>query len=234
MQPNIHIDVPILGSMLLFLFAGIGIYHYPPQEQHAPTHINATHEDALYDAHKSHIIALQDDLMTLNQEAAQVNAIADCPLWPPDLIQKFQTAGKHIEQLQKATGCEGTGPWKLEAYTLAVQQGRQMSLCEWLGGSGALVDTGLTYEELKVCWLETGDAVMTADGKGITLVQAPNDVFIGNKQPPPFGDEQALYHTELSYCQEILELREEFVSDSGDLGEGKFLRGSVVGRWRVR
>ena len=235
MQPDIHINVAILGSMLLFLFAGIGIYHYPPQEQYTPTQINTTHEDALYDAHKTLITALQNELTTLNKDAAQVNAIADYPLVPPDLIQKYQTAGKHIEQLQKATACERTGPWKVEAYRLAVQQKRQMSLCEWLGGSGALVDTVLTHEELKVCWLETGDAVMTADGKGITHLRASNDVFLGNtQQQQPFGDEQAWYHMWLSFCQEVLELREEFVSDSGDLGEGKFLKASVVGRWRVR
>ena len=216
--------------MFPFLFGGIGVSQHPSQEQHTPTHNNAAHEDALYDAH---ITALEDELMTLNMDAAQVNAIADFPLLPPDLILRFQTAGKHIEQLQKATACEGTGPWKVEAYSLAMQQERQMSLCEWLGGSRALVDTTLTYEDLKVCWLETGDAVMTADGKGIMRAQASNDEYVGNKQQP-IGDELALYRMWLSDCQEVLELRDEFVSDSGDLGEGKFLRGSVVGEWRVR
>ena len=234
MQTNIHIGVPILGSMLLFLFAGIGIYHYPLHKQHTPTHSNATHEDILYEAHKTRITALQDELMQIKEDANQFNTIADSPFLPPDLIQRFQTAGKHIEELQKATACEGAGPWKVEAYELAVQQERQMSLCEWLGGSAALTDTILTYEALIVCWLETGDRVMTADSKIIRRAQASNDIFVGNKQPPPLGDKQALYHMWLSYCQEVLELREEFMRDSGDLGEGKFLSGSVVGRWRVR
>ena len=171
--------------------------------------------------------------MTITEDAKQFNTIADLPLLSPDMIQRLQTAGGHIEQLQKATACEGTGPWKAEAYGLAVKQQRQMSLCEWLGGSGALIDTIMTYEELRVCWLETGDAVMTADGKGITRVQASNDVFVGSKQWP-IGDEQALYRMELGFCQEVLELREEFARESGDLGEGKFLRGSVVRRWKVR
>ncbi len=233
MQPNTHINVPILGTMLLFLFAGIGVYHYRPQEQHTLTHSNATYGDALYDVHKTDVTALEDELTTLNKEAAQINDIVERMLLPPDLIQRLQTAGKHIEQLQKATACEGTGPWKVEAYSLAVQQERQMSLCEWLGGSAALLDTKLTYEELKVCWLEIGDVVMAADGKEIRLAQASNDGYVGNKQVP-IGDEQALYHMWLSSCQEVMELSEEFVRDSGDLGEGKFLRGSVVGEWRVR
>ena len=121
----------------------------------------------------------------MTEDRKQFNTIADSPLLSPDMIQRFRTAGSHIEQLQKATACEGTGPW-----------------------------------------------VMAADGK-ITRARIPNDVFVGNKQWP-VGDEQALYSMWLSYCQEVLELREEFVSDSGDLGEGKVLRGSLVGKWRVR
>jgi len=90
----------------------------------------------------------------------------------------------------------------------------------------------MTYEKLRVCWLETGDAVMAADGR-ITRVQAPNHLYVGNIKWP-IGDEQALYNMWLSYCQEVLELREEFATESGDLGEGKFLRGSTVRRWRIR
>ena len=178
------------------------------------------------------ITALEDELMAIDEDRKQFNTIAGLRLLSPDIIQRLQTAGGHIEQLQKATACEGTRPWKAEAYALAGKQQRQISLCEWLGGSGAVVDTIMTYEELRVCWLETGDAVMAADGT-ITRAQIQNDVFIGNKQWP-VGDEHALYHMELGFCQEVLELREEFARESGDLGEGKFLRGSTVRRWKVR
>ena len=116
---------------------------------------------------------------------------------------------------------------------LAVKQERQMTLCEWLGGSGALIDAVLTYHELRLCLVETGDAVMAADGK-ITRPRIANDIFVGGNKQWPVGDEQALYSMWLSYCREVLELRDEFVSDSGDLGEGKFLSGSLVGKWRVR
>ena len=211
----------------------MGVYHYRPQEQHTPTHYNATYEDALYETHKIAITALQDELMTITEDRKQFNTIADSPLLSPDMIQRFQTAGSHIEQLQKATACEGTGPWKAEAYVIAVKQERQMTLCEWLGGSGALIDAIMTYHELRVCLLETGDAVMAADGR-IRRAQIPNDIFVGGNKQWPIGDDQALYTMWLSYCQEVLELKEEFVSDSGDLGEGKFLSGSLVGKWRVR
>ena len=115
---------------------------------------------------------------------------------------------------------------------LAVKQERNMTLCEWLGGSGALIEAVLTYDDLRICLLETGDAVMAADGK-ITRPRIANDVFVANRKWP-VGDEQALYSMWLDYCQEVLQLREEFVSDSGDLGEGKFLSGSLVGKLRVR
>ena len=95
---------------------------------------------------------------------------------------------------------------------------------------GASIDTTMTYEELQVCWLETGDAVMTADGKGIMRAHASNDGYYGMR---PIGDEQALYRLELGYCMEVLDAREEFMRETGDLGEGKFLR-SVVGKWRIR
>ena len=195
-------------------------------------HYNVTHEDILYEAHKIAITALDDELMTITEDRKQVNTIAGLPLLSPDMIQRLQTAGGHIEQLQKATACEGTGPWKVEAYGPAIKQERQKSLCEWLGCSEALIDIIMTYEELRVCWLETGDAVMAADGT-ITRAQIQNDLYIGNRQWP-IGDEQALYHMELGFCQEILELREEFARESGDLGEGKFLRGSTVRRWKMR
>lgn len=232
MRPNTHINVPILSTMLLFLVAGIVVYHYQPQVQHTPTHSNATHEDILYEAHKTRVTALQDEVATLIEDVAPFNTITNYLLLAPDIIQKFQAAGKHIEQLQKATACEGAGPWKAEDYVLALKQQRKLSLCEWLGGWGALINTTMLYEELKVCWLETGDAVMTADGKGIRRAQASNDGYHSNKQRP-IGDEQALFRMELGYCREILESREEFMRDTGDLGEGKFLR-SVVAKWRLR
>ena len=195
-------------------------------------HYNATHEDTLNEVHKIAITALGDELMAIDEDRKQFNTIAGLPLLSTDMIQRLQTAGGHIEQLQKATACEGTGPWKVEACGLAVRQERPMPLCEWLGCSGAVIDTRMTYEELRVCWLETGDAVMAADGT-ITRAQIQNDLYIGNRQWP-IGDEQALYHMELGLCQEILELREEFARESGDLGEGKFLRGSTVRRWKMR
>lgn len=139
---------------------------------------------------------------------------------------------RHIEQLQKATACEGTGPWKAEAYLLAVMQERQMSICEWLGGSRALNNAIMTYEEVRVCLVETGDAVMAADGK-ITHVQEPNHLYVRDIKWP-IGDEQALWDMRLHYCQEVLELREEFARDSGELAEGKFLRRSMIRRWKMR
>ena len=232
MHPKIHINVLILNTMLLFLFAGIGLHHYPPQVQHTPTHINATHEDIFYEAHKPRITALQDELENLIEDISRFNTVTNYLLLPPDMIQKFQTAGEHIEQLQKATACEGAGPWKAEDLALALKQQRELSLCEWLGGWGASIDTIMIYEELRVCWLETGDAVMTADGKGIKRAQASNDGYYDNIKRP-IGDEQALFRMELGYCREILESREEFMRDTGDLGEGKFLR-SVVAKWRLR
>ena len=210
----------------------MGIYHYPLQKQHTPTHSNATHKDPPYDAHKKQFTALEEEFMTLIGDVILFTAIADSPLLPPDMIQRLQTAGKHIEQLQKAAGCEGTGPWKAEDYVLALKQQRDVSLCEWLGLSGATTDAILTYEKLQVCWLETGDAVMTADGKGITCAQASDDGYCGNKQRP-IADKQAFYHMELDHCKDVLEMK-EFVRESGDLGEEKFLRRSVVGEWRVR
>ena len=63
---------------------------------------------------------------------------------------------------------------------------------------------------------------MTTDGKTVTWVQASNTVDIIDKQWP-IQDKQALYHKELSRCQEASELRDELIRESGDLGEGKFL-----------
>ena len=228
MQLNIHINVPILSAMLLFLFAGIGLYHYPPQVQHTPMHSNAAHEDILFVAQETFIIALHDELVTIAKDATPINTISDYPLMLPDIIQRLQTAGKHIEQLQKATACEGTGPWKVEDHVLASKQQREVSLCELVGRLGASIDRMITFEELKICWVETGYAVLTADGKGIMLAQPSNDGYHGDKQRHIGGD-QALVRMELGHCKEILESREEFIRDTGDLGEEKFLRSQVEG-----
>ena len=104
---------------------------------------------------------------------------------------------------------------------LALKQQREFSLCGWLGGWGATIDIVMTYEELRTCWLETGDAVMTADGKGIKRAQASNDGHYGNIERP-FGDELALLHIELDCCMEVMEMRDEFLRDTGDFGERKF------------
>ena len=140
MQLNIHISVPILGTTLLVLVAGMGIYHYQPQDQHTPTRYNATHEDFLYEAHKTAITALEEEFMAIREDGKRFNTFDNMPLSSSDMIQKLQTAEGHIEQLQKATACEGTGPWKAEAFALAAKQQRVMSLCEWLGTSEALID----------------------------------------------------------------------------------------------
>jgi len=86
MQLNIHIGVPSLGTTLLFLFAGMGIYHYRPQEQHTPTCYNATHEDTLYEAHKIAITALQNELDSIAEDENKFNKITDSPLLSPDKI----------------------------------------------------------------------------------------------------------------------------------------------------
>ena len=148
MQLNIHIGVPTLGTTLLVLFAVMGIYHYRPQEQHTPTRYNptrynATHEDILYQAHKTAITALEDELTTIVDHAGQFNAFDNKLLFSLDMIQRLQTAEGHIEQLQKATACEGTGPWKTEAFALAARQQRVMSLCEWLGTSGTVIHANI-------------------------------------------------------------------------------------------
>lgn len=228
MPPNIHINLLVLSSMLLFLIAGIGPYHYPLQYLHSLTHSNAALEDHLFEAQKTLITTLHDELVTLFKDALQFNTITDYPLLPPDMIQRLQTAGEDIELLQKFTACEGMGPWNAEDFMLAWKQQRKVSLCEWLGGSGALIDRMVTLEELKVCWVETGCAVLTADGKGIMLAQASNDGCHGDKQRRIGGD-QSLVHMELGRCKEILESRKEFRRETGDLGEGKFLRTQVEG-----
>ena len=117
--------------------------------------------------------------------------IADSPLLPPDTIQRLQTAGKHIEQLQKVAACEGTGP---EDYTIESYQQREFSLCEWLVVSGELVDELLTEQALRVCWLETGDAVLTAGGRAIMYTR-------------PIESSQAFLDRELKLCREALESR---------------------------
>ena len=193
---------------------------------------NATHVYVLYRGHEKQFTALKEELTTVFEDAKQFNTTTNYLLLPPEIIRQFQTAGRHIEQLQSAAACEGSGPWKAEAFGLALMQQRELSLCEWLGGSGAVIDIIMTYEELRTCWLETGDAVMTADGKGIKRAQASNDGYYGNNERP-VGDDQALFHMELDNCMEVLESKEEFMRDTGDLGEGKFLR-SVVGKWRMR
>ena len=228
----IHITVLILSALLFVLFASIGRHYYSPHAQHLPTSVNATHVDVLYGAHGKQFTALKEELTTLVEDVQQFDTITGSLLLTPEIIQKFHTAGRHIEQLQNAAACEGTGPWKAEAFVLALTQPREFSLCEWLGGWEATIDIAMTYDELRTCWLETGDAVMTADGKGIKRAQATNDGHDGNKARP-VGDEQALLHIDLDCCMEVLELRDEFIRDSGDLGEGKFLR-SAIGKWRVR
>lgn len=210
MQTNIHIFVLMLSMLLLFLIAGIRRYHI----------------------HRTRITALRGELVALTEDIARFNRNTHSPLLSPDTTQKFQTAGKHIEQLQKAAACEGTRSWTDEDYELAAKRQRVLPLCEWLTGWGQTIDIINTYEELRVCRLEAGDAVMTADGN-IVRGQALNDGYWGDKERP-IGDDQALLHMELDVCQEILESREEFVRDTGDFGEGKFLRSSVVGEWRVR
>ena len=209
MQTNINIFLLLLSVMLLFLFANIRRYH----------------------VHRTRITALRADLVTLTEDVARLNPNTYSPLLPPDTIQRFQTAGKHIEQLKKAAACEGTRSWTDEDYELAAKQQRVLSRCEWLTGWGQTIDRIITYEELRICWLETGDAIMTADGN-IVGAQALNDGYYGDKARP-VGDDQALLRMDLDVCQEILDSREEFMRDTGDFGEGKFLR-SVVGKGRVR
>ena len=81
--------------------------------------------------------------MTLMQDAF-FTTIAHWPPLPPDMIQRLQTMGKHIEQLQKAAACEGERPWKVEAEI------RKRSLYELLGASGQRLERILrVFEELE-------------------------------------------------------------------------------------
>ena len=78
----------ILSTILLFLFAGIEVYHYPPYIQHSSTHSNATHDDPLYNAHKKEATALQEKWMTLIEDEF-FTTITHSPLLPPDMIQRL-------------------------------------------------------------------------------------------------------------------------------------------------
>ena len=71
---------------------------------------------------------------------------------------------------------------------------------------------------------------MTTDGKTVTWVQSSNTVDIIDKEWP-IEHKRALYHKELSRCRGDLELRDELIRESGNLGEGKFLKRPVV--WGV-
>ena len=81
--------------------------------------------------------------MTLMEDAFFTTIAYSLPL-PPDMIQRLQTMGKHIEQLQKAAACEEGRLWKIEAEI------RKRSLCELLGASGQRLEQILrVVEELE-------------------------------------------------------------------------------------
>ena len=114
MQRVIHITVLILSTLLFVLFASVGRHYHLPHAQHLPTGINATHVDVLYGTHEKQFTALKEELTTLVEDAQQFNTITSYLLLTSEIIQKFHTTGRHIEQLQKAAVCEETGPWKVE------------------------------------------------------------------------------------------------------------------------